>query len=206
MSISPQVQAQLKLSQISARNAAVKEYRLSDGSVRHKCFLSYHSADAEEVLAFVEKFDSVFIPRSIGVSDEDGEIIDSNDVDYVMDTIREKYLTDSTVTIVMVGACTWARRFVDWEIYSSLRNGKVNRINGLMAIQLPSGAQGATLPARLKDNWKNQGSEQDYARYWQYPTSAKSLQTLIEDAFLARTTRSELIDNSRARRQSNSTC
>ncbi|WP_372493341.1 TIR domain-containing protein [Janibacter melonis] len=38
-----------------------------------------------------------------------------------MDRIRTKYLGDSSVTIVLVGSCTWARRYVDWEVYSSLR-------------------------------------------------------------------------------------
>src|SRR2546427_11508428 len=78
----------------------------ADTTVRHKCFMSYHADDAVEVLKFVEEFDSVFIPRIIGTSDD--PYIDSEDTDYVMDRIRDKYLADSTVTIVMVGSCTWS--------------------------------------------------------------------------------------------------
>ncbi|WP_209440993.1 TIR domain-containing protein [Paenibacillus maysiensis] len=34
--------------------------------------------------------------------------------------MRTKHLKDSTVTFVLIGESTWSRRWVDWEIYSSL--------------------------------------------------------------------------------------
>ena len=43
-----------------------------------------------------------FIPRVLGVSDED-EFIKSDDTRYIMDQMRERYLTDSKVTIVLNG-------------------------------------------------------------------------------------------------------
>ncbi|WP_079275039.1 TIR domain-containing protein [Streptomyces phaeoluteigriseus] len=179
----------------------------ADSQVRHKCFLSYHAVDAEEVLSFVESFGDYFIPRAIGVS-EDDPVIESEDSDYIMDRIRSKYLANSTVTIVMVGKCTWARKFVDWEIYSSLRRGKVNRLNGLMAIQLPSAkSPGAKLPPRVQDNVIREGTKDiGYARYYAYPTGGGTLQNWIQDAFDARTTRDHLIYNSRARKKINSSC
>lgn len=190
--------AKQQLIQISQRYADVK-----DSATRHKCFISYHGADAQEVLEFVEKFEGAFIPRVIGITDSD-PAIDSNNSDYIMDRIREKYLRDSTVTIVMTGACTWSRRFIDWEIYSSLRRGSVNRINGLMAIQLPStNGSGAKLPPRLADNVNG---EDGYARYWKYPSTVNSLRSLIETAFQARQSKSHLIDNSRVRKERSSSC
>ncbi len=98
---------------------------VSDAPSRHKCFLSYHSEDAEEALAFVEQYGSVFIPRVIGLTDDDPDI-QSDDTDYVMGKIRDKYLADSTVTIVLVGECTWSRKYIDWEVYSSLRRDRIN--------------------------------------------------------------------------------
>lgn len=182
------------------------EYK-ADSPIRHKCFLSYHAVDAEEVLSFVESFGDYFIPRAIGVS-EDDPVIESEDNDYILDRIRSKYLADSTVTIVMVGKCTWARKFVDWEVYSSLRKDRVNRLNGLMAIQLPSGkrARGA-LPARVDDNvTREDGADVGYARYYVYPDSGSSLKSWIQDAFDARRTRDKLIENGRARKKNNSYC
>ena len=111
--------------------------RKSADPSRHKCFVSYHADDENEVAAFLESYGHVFIPRVIGLSEED-DFISSSDTDYVMDAIRQRYLADSTVTIVLLGRCTWSRLFVDWEVYSTLRNDRLNRRSGLMAINLPS--------------------------------------------------------------------
>jgi hypothetical protein len=185
--------------------AAERAVAKSNDPTRHKCFLSYHRDDVDEVEAFIDSFGAVFIPRVIGVSDED-DFIDSTDTDYVMDAIREKYLTDSTVTIVLVGKCAWARRYIDWEVYSTLRNDKSNRRSGLMAVSLPSvtAENYGKLPARVSDNVI--GESDGYARWWKYPASADGLRTEIEIAFNARATLAKLIVNTRARKLSNSSC
>jgi hypothetical protein len=139
---------------INQRQAQL-DLRLSEvqKAARHKCFISFHQPDEDEVKQFIADFDSVFIPKVLGVSDED-DFIDSDDTDYVIDQIRERYLTDSTVTVVLVGRCTWARRYVDWEVYSTLRNDTLNRRSGLVAITLPSASDysGKKLPPRVDDN------------------------------------------------------
>src|SRR5438874_6156605 len=81
-------------------------------ATRHKCFVSYHVDDITEVEAFLDDFGTEFIPRSVGVTVED-DFVDSTDEDYIKRRIRELYLTDSTVAIVLLGGCTWARKFVD---------------------------------------------------------------------------------------------
>lgn len=188
--------------------AAEQAIRKSTDPTRRKCFLSYHVADAIEVAAFIDTLGKVFIPKVLGVTDSD-PFVDSANTGYILDEIREKYLTDSTVTIVLVGKCTWARRYVDWEIYSSLRHDKNNRRNGLLAITLPSVASDSTrqLPPRADDNViRKDGNEVGYARWNKYPTSESSLRAWIEDAFEARTTRSSLIKNTRTRKVNNSPC
>lgn len=197
-------QARRELARLTEQYGSEKAYRKADGTVRHKCFISYHSVDAEEVLQFVNDFESAFIPRSVGLSDEDGPIVESDDADYVTDTIRDKYLRDSTVTIVMIGRCTWSRRFVDAEVYSSLRRGKINRLNGLMAIELPSVAGNSKLQARVADNYLK--DEDSYAGYWVYPTSVRHLQGWIQQAFDARETLEHLKDNTRSRRKASTSC
>src|SRR4051812_19538675 len=122
---------------------------------RRKCFVTFHQADRAYVDSFVAKFSDVFIPRVLGVSDID-DFINSTDYDYVMRRIRERYLTDSSVTIVMAGRCTWARKYVDWEVASSLRNDPINRRSGLFGIRLPYMPTGVptTVPDRFHDNIK----------------------------------------------------
>ncbi len=72
------------------------------------------------------------------VANDNYDFINSTDTDYVMKCIRENYLSDSTVTIVLIGSCTHSRRYVDWEIKSSLRQGQYTTPNGLIGILLPS--------------------------------------------------------------------
>jgi hypothetical protein len=159
------------------------------------------------VAAFIEGFGHIFIPKVIGLSEED-DFVDSLDTDYVMDAVRERYLADSTVTIVLLGRCTWSRRFVDWEVYSSLRNDRLNRRSGLMAIVLPSiaNAYKGRLQARVGDNIKGAEGDDGYARWWVYPSSGQVLRQWIEIAHDARSTKAALIDNTRARMTANRTC
>jgi hypothetical protein len=171
--------------------------------VRHRCFLAHHAEDSEEVLAFVEAYQDAIIPISIGVEDDD--FIDSQDDDYVIGQIRSKYLGASTVTIVMVGQCTWARKYVDWEIYSSLRSSSSSTVNGLMSVRMPSGA-GAKRPPRLDANIAGEGGEDGYARAYGYPSSKTSLRKMVEDAFGARTSRSQLIAPATSRWTYNRSC
>lgn len=143
--------------------------------------------------AFIGAHSNVFIPKVLGANDND-EFINSTNTDYVMQRIREKYLEDSTVTIVLLGRCTHSRRYVDWEIKSSLRQGKYSP-NGLIGIVLPSQNNLAHLPARFSANW-SKGHIDCYARYWSYPSTQLQLWEWIEDAYQARSTRAHLINNS----------
>ena len=170
-------------------------------ATRHKCFLSYHHADQKAVDAFIDTFDAkkdVFITRAITMPEE---LIDSEDTDYVMSRIRTLYLKDSTVTIVLVGSCTWARKFVDWEVKASLRQPANGLPNGLVAILLDKNATSGRLPERVKTN-----VDSGYATYHYYPSSATSLSAWIEDAFTARTARASKIVNPRDRKKNNSPC
>ena len=66
-----------------------------------------------------------------------GDIPDDLDDDSIRKRIRDKYLKDSTVTIVLVGAQTKRRKHVDWEIYSSMFGGTGYEKSGIVVINLP---------------------------------------------------------------------
>lgn len=176
--------------------------------VRHKVFISYHHDDQYEVEKFIDTFDyerNVFISRALGVGMEQ-DIIDSSDTDYVMRRIRELYLKDSTVTIVLIGNCTLARRYVDWEIQASLRYGVTVTPNGLLGIKLRSYKK-VGYPNRLNKNLKQDDKQEDcYARVMNYPQKEEDLIYRIEDAFQARTSRAHLIVNPRERFMYNRNC
>lgn len=158
-------------------------------SIRRKCFISHHRADADAVNKFINRFGSGnFIKRGVTMP---SEVIDSTNVDYVLRRIRELYVQDSTVTIVLVGACTWSRKFVDWELQASLRRPSNGLPNGLIGILLDSSIR-PPLPPRFALN-----RDSGYAQYHYYPKNADTLGDWIEDAFQARTCRANLIVNPR---------
>ena len=173
---------------------------------KRKVFISHYKGDRKEVDEFIRKFaieEKVFTPYILGANDND-EFIDSTDPEYVMTKIREKYLQDTTVTIVLIGSCTHSRRYVDWELKSSLRQG--NYIpNGVMGIVLPSQKNTAHLPPRLAENW-SEGHNNCYARYWSYPQTAAQLGAWIDDAYNARTQRASLIVNPKDMMKYNREC
>lgn len=162
----------------------------------HKCFISYHAADKNAVDEFCEKFSGSFIRRGVKMEED---IIDSSNTDYVMRRIRELYLQDSTVTIVLIGKCTWARRFVDWEVQASLRQPEDGYPNGLVAIQLWESY--TSLPERVNLNVKS-----GYSNFYKYPKTSTSLANMIDEAWESRFNKTNLIKNPRDRYMYNRQC
>lgn len=175
-------------------------------ATRRKCFISYHHADQDEVNNFIKTFDhnhDIFIARGLG-EEMSQDIIDSTDTDYVMSRIRQLYLSDSTVTIVMLGKCTWARRYVDWEIQSSLRSNNISTLNGLLGVKLKSFPEDGNFPNRFNLNLN--GTDSCYARHIGYPNSPEALLIAIEAAFQRRTTHNQWISNPRESKKNCSPC
>lgn len=172
---------------------------------RRKVFISHYKGDKQEVDQFIDRFannQKVFIPYVLGANNND-DFIDSTNTDYVMTQIRKKYLQDTTVTIVLIGKCTHSRRYVDWELKSSLRQG--NYIpNGILGILLPSAGDSAHLPPRLMDNWDREMDS--YASYRPYPANAQQLGSWIEETHSARDKNIHLIKNSKDMMKYNQKC
>jgi hypothetical protein len=162
----------------------------------HKCFISFHVADKAAVDDFCEKFSGSFIRRGVVMEDD---IINSGHTDYVMRRIRKLYLKDSTVTIVLFGQCTWARRFVDWEVQASLRNPADGYPNGVVAIQLWESYK--HLPERVQLN-----VDGGYSKLYNYPSSSEALENMVDEAWDARCYKVSLIINPRERFNKNRAC
>ncbi|RIJ30328.1 TIR domain-containing protein [Henriciella mobilis] len=102
-----------------------------------KVFVSYHHRlDQYYKNALVELAtqQDIFIDRSVGV----GDIPDDWENQKIRRVIRDSYLRDSTVTILLVGSETKHRKHVDWELKSSMIDGAVNKRSGILVINLPT--------------------------------------------------------------------
>ena len=157
---------------------------------RHKVFVSYHHEDQEYKDRFVQMMNGFMVDKSVNT----GDIIDSGlYVDEIRRRIRDDYIAEATVTVVLVGPCTWQRKHVDWEIAASLTDTAHNDRCGLLGIRLPIHTDSREaeydprlLPRRLADNcdgndpfaavhrWSGSDNEVNRVRKW------------IDDAFSRR--------------------
>lgn len=104
---------------------------------RHKCFISYHHANDQiyrDTLVKWNDENGIFIDASVELGDIDDSLTDQR----IRERIRDDYLRDSTVTILLCGTETRHRKHVDWELYSSMYDGTVNKKNGILVVNLPT--------------------------------------------------------------------
>lgn len=157
-------------------------------TTKHKTFISYHHANDESYkIAFKKIFadiHDIIVPWDVEIGDIDPNL----KTDTIRRKIRDEYLRDSTVTVVLIGSQTWQRRHVDWEIYSSLRDTSVNPRSGLLGILLPthpnfnnSGYNRYIIPPRLYDNLKN-----GYSKIYDWSTDPVKVEGWIHEAFINR--------------------
>ena len=123
---------------------------------RHKVFVSYHHQNDE---AYKQNFCNELGSDIVDKSVEDGDIDKNLMTSTIRQKIRDEFIADASVTVVLIGQCTWQRKHVDWEIGSSLRATTKNPRCGLLGIILPThydfqkGRYRVNLiPPRLADN------------------------------------------------------
>lgn len=103
----------------------------------HKVFVSHHHENDQAfkngLIEMGTNF-GVFIDRSVDSGDISEELSDET----IREKIRDDYLRDSTVTILLVGTETKWRKHIDWELYSSMFDGTKNKKSGILVVNLPS--------------------------------------------------------------------
>lgn len=102
----------------------------------HKVFISYHHKDQnyKDILMKWNLQFEIFVDRSV----DTGDIDENLPAQTIRKKIRDEYLRDSTVTILLVGEETSQRKHVDWEIHSSMIDGQINKKSGILVIILPT--------------------------------------------------------------------
>lgn len=156
------------------------------------CFLSYHHDDDQQFTH--ELRDRI---RRMRVSDYSlKEDISHLDEDLIYRLVREK-MRRCSVTVVLIGARTGHRKWVDWEMWSSLRSYRNTREphrsfrpNGLLGIYLPTKRH--SIPPRLQDNL-----ESGYATCIEWKEVPRHLEKAVNLAYDHRFSRAEFIVNNR---------
>ena len=160
---------------------------------RHRVFISFHHADQSYKDYFVRAMGDDFVDESVA----DGDIDDRNlATETIRQRIRDNFIRDATVTVVLIGPCTWQRKHVDWEIGSSLRQTQLNSRCGLLGILLPNhpdfpdfgrnNFNPHLVPPRFADNY---GGNDPYAIVYDWPSNfyPDEIRRWIHRAFQRRT-------------------
>jgi hypothetical protein len=157
--------------------------------VKRRVFVSYHHAGDQW---YYDTFSSVFHDGYEVISDCSlDRVRNSNDPNYILRYIRENHITGSSTIIVLCGAETWRRKYVDWEIQAAL--SQKSALLGIKLPELPVENDGCYKPDRLQDNITS-----GYAKWVWWENIINSAMTLLEYIEKANSADKRLIVNNRA--------
>lgn len=152
---------------------------------RHNIYISYHHGQDDK---YKDKFieNTLLVEKTISTRDEYfGNISPDTSIERTNILIRERFLKNTTVTVVLIGADSWKRKHTDWEISASLIDTAYQGRSGLVGILLPTHPDfnadkisPFTIPPRLHDN-----VEHKYAKLHKWTDDPIQIQAWIHESF-----------------------
>ena len=159
---------------------------------RHKVFISYYDDknDRRYKDRFVDMMKGYIVDKSV----HDDDIDDVNlSIETIRQRIRDNFISDATVTVVLIGSCTWQRKHVDWEISASLIERPNNPRCGLLGLILPNHPDFRMepfnphlIPPRLADNHSGAAPYALIHNWTGNPNEANKIRRWIDEAFRRR--------------------
>lgn len=162
--------------------------------VVRNCFVSYHHDRDQKYLYRLRNIIADMKVSDYSLKDDIGHLTDET----IYKKIRAK-MRNCSVTIILIGERTGHRKWIDWEIWASLRgynhpydSFKSFKPNGLLAIFLPGSSH--SIPDRLQDN-----IDSGYAVCMKWENLERDFESKVNYAYWNRTKVPHKIDNSRER-------
>lgn len=116
---------------------------------RHRVFISYYHHDDQrykDYLIKMQEFNietmqmqSIFEDFSVHENEVDDTGLSSEQIRCI---IRDEYIKDATVLILLCGENTKKRKHIDWELHAAMYDSPANRQMGIIVINLPTIKQG----------------------------------------------------------------
>lgn len=192
---------------------------------RHKVFISYYHCDDQyyknklvEMNYFnpeKEKYESIFEDYSVRTGDIDDTFMTA---EQIRRKIRDEYIKDASVLILLCGKNTRKRKHVDWELHAAMYDSEVNSKMGIIVINLPEINQGNRVSDESEknlvspySNWCSFSSREEFECSYPYMPSriidnlVKQVQITVVDWNRISNNYSilmQLIDNAFRRRKS----
>lgn len=136
---------------------------------RRKIFVSCYKGDLAYKDQVLQWLGDDIVDKSVHEDDIDDTGLKTSTI---RQKIRDDYIADASVTVVLIGPDTWRRKHVDWEIGSSISKTKKNSRCGLLGILLPNHPDyhnptydSGNIPPRLADNCEG---EDPYAEIYRW--------------------------------------
>lgn len=104
---------------------------------KHKVFISYYHHDDEcykdEIIRWNER-EGLFEDFSVNDGDIDDTVLGAEQIRRM---IRDQYIKDATVLILLCGRNTKKRKYIDWELHAAMYDSEKNPKMGIVVINLP---------------------------------------------------------------------
>lgn len=106
---------------------------------RHKVFISYYHKDdqlyKDVIIENWNKIYNLFDDYSVNDGDIDDTYLTDDEIRV---KIRDEYINDATVLILLCGCNTKHRKFIDWELHAAMYDTEKNPKMGILVVNLPS--------------------------------------------------------------------
>ena len=161
---------------------------------RHKVFISYYHHDdqiykdilinMQELIPDTWQLQSIFEDCSVHENEIDDTGLTSEQIRCI---IRDEYIKDATVLILLCGQNTRKRKHIDWEIHAAMYDSDKNPQMGILVINLPTINQSVRASTNeekplLSDNghWFSLKTRQEFEQYYPYMPS-RIIDNFIKD-------------------------
>lgn len=161
---------------------------------RHKVFISYFHHDDQtykDILINMQELNpdtwqlqSIFEDCSVHENEIDDTGLTSEQIRCI---IRDEYIKDATVLILLCGQNTRKRKHIDWEIHAAMYDSDKNPQMGILVINLPTINQSVRASTNeekplLSDNghWFSLKTRQEFEQYYPYMPS-RIIDNFIKD-------------------------
>jgi hypothetical protein len=175
---------------------------LAQLTTKRQIFVSYHHHGDQ---AYYDVFSYTYSTQGYNVIQDNSlrNARDSDDPEYIMQSIRDNNISGTSCTIVLCGALTHGRKYVDWEL-----KGTLDKEHGLIGVRLPQAplepiSNTITVPARLHDNV--QSGYASWITWDQLMSGPDTLRAYIEEALDTTRRPKRLIANGREMMRRNTT-
>ena len=103
---------------------------------KHKVFISYYHAEDQNYKNALIGASDLF--KDCSVHEDEVDADDNMTDEQIRREIRDKYISDATVLLLLCGRHTKERKYIDWEIQAAMTDYDNNPKMGIVVVNLPS--------------------------------------------------------------------